>query len=162
MNWHLYTFVPFVPCTLYFTVNRFCVIVFCYYGWPSKMGFMPFWQPSTLCFDAVRFHSCIVVSWRINLLSLVNGRCYEVQICCTDFLSGLRNSPCHVEFKRSNAKVMKVTRLSERARSVCSPEVAQSHQTWLKFSRLLCVKVSFGVTVHIWLCRATFTLSVSS
>ena len=33
------------------------------------MGFMPFWQPSTLCFDAVSFHSCIVVSWRINLLS---------------------------------------------------------------------------------------------
>jgi len=28
------------------------------------------WQPSTLCFDAVSFHSCIVVSCRINLLSL--------------------------------------------------------------------------------------------
>jgi len=35
------------------------------------MGFMPFWQPSTLCFVAVSFHSCIVVSWKINLLSLL-------------------------------------------------------------------------------------------
>jgi len=35
------------------------------------MGFMPFWQPSTLCSDAVSFHSCIVVSWTINLLSLI-------------------------------------------------------------------------------------------
>ena len=32
------------------------------------MGFMHFWQPSTLCFDPVRFHICIVVLWRINLL----------------------------------------------------------------------------------------------
>jgi len=64
---------PFAPCTLHFAVNWFCVIVllfFCYNGWSAKMGFMPFWQPSTLCFDAVSFHSCIVVSWRINLLSL--------------------------------------------------------------------------------------------
>jgi len=40
---------------LHFAVNWFCVIVFCYNGWPAKMGFMPFWQPSTLCFDAVSF-----------------------------------------------------------------------------------------------------------
>jgi len=66
----LCTFVPFAPCTLHFAVNCFCVIVFCYNGWPAKMGFMPFWQPFTLCFVAVSFHSCIVVSWKINLLSL--------------------------------------------------------------------------------------------
>ena len=35
------------------------------------MGFMPFRQPSTACFDTVSFHSCIVVSWIINLLSLL-------------------------------------------------------------------------------------------
>jgi len=43
------------------------------------MGFMPFWQPSTLCFDAVSFHSCIVASWKMNLslyseLSLILAR----------------------------------------------------------------------------------------
>jgi len=63
----LCTFLPFAPCTLHSAVNWFCVIVLCYNGWPAKMGFMPFWQPSTLCFDAVSFHSCTVVSWRINL-----------------------------------------------------------------------------------------------
>jgi len=46
------------------------------------MGFMPFWQPSTLCFDAVSFHSCIVVSWRINL-SLYVDAAYLLQ---TDLL----------------------------------------------------------------------------
>ena len=39
-------------------------------GWPAKMGFIPLWQPSTLCFVVVSFHSCIIVSWRINILSL--------------------------------------------------------------------------------------------
>jgi len=65
----LCTFVPFAPCSLHFAVNWFSVIVFfCYNGWPAQMGFMHFWQPSTLCFDPVRFHICIVVLWRINLL----------------------------------------------------------------------------------------------
>ena len=28
-------------------------------GWSAKMGFMPFWQPSTLCFDAVHFFTAV-------------------------------------------------------------------------------------------------------
>ena len=56
----LCTFVPFAPCTLHFAVNWFCVIVFCYNGWPAKIGFMPFWQPSTLCFDAVSFTAVLL------------------------------------------------------------------------------------------------------
>ena len=73
MNWH-YWFVHICAlCTLHLALcsKWFCVIVFCYNGWPAKMGFMPFRQPSTACFDTVSFHSCIVVSWIINLLSLL-------------------------------------------------------------------------------------------
>ena len=55
-----FRFVPFAPCTLHFAVNWFCVIVFCYSGWPAKIGFMPFWQPSTLCFDAVSFTAVLL------------------------------------------------------------------------------------------------------
>ena len=51
----LCTFLPFAPCTLHFAANWVCVIVFRYNGWPAKMGFMPFRQPSSLCFDAVSF-----------------------------------------------------------------------------------------------------------
>ena len=50
------------------------------------MGFMPSWQPSTLCFDSLSFHSCIVVSCRINLLSL-SFACRLVDYQSTNYIS---------------------------------------------------------------------------
>ena len=47
------------PCTTLIII----VIIIFYNGWPAKMGHVPFWQPSTLCFVAVIVHHycvCIV------------------------------------------------------------------------------------------------------
>ena len=41
---------PYAPCTLHY-IGYYCYYHHFYNGWPVKMGLVPFWQPSTLCFE---------------------------------------------------------------------------------------------------------------
>ena len=86
----LCTFMPYALCTFHLALHCLLLLLLSFYNcWPAKMGLVPFWQPSTLCFVAVIVQCCIFVAlWRINLLSLVSLVTREICRKTDDKISG--------------------------------------------------------------------------